>query len=152
MWATSQTLSCPSCRSPLNYTCWLVSCVPFTYIKTSTTWTALVWLTYGASCMKSTRKALIFHLVTITRHTFQSNCTQAFYKQQRRSSLQYVVACKLWGICVLVRDFFICDHVWSCGVSSWGFLIDCKHLSGNCLFYKRLKALSLSFNWNLVWF
>lgn len=144
--------NCPHIHFLDMYTCWLMSCVPLNKHCVDTP----VRLTYGESCMKvptyfssSTR-----WLSTPKQGTlpFQPNCTQAFYKQQKGSPLQYVVTCKLWGICVLVRDFFICDHVWSCGVSSWGFLIDCKHLSGNCLLYKRLKALSLSFNWNLVWF
>lgn len=56
------------------------------------------------------------------------------------------MACKLCGICVLVRGFFICDHVWSCGVSSCGFLIDCKHLTGNSLFYKWVKRTFLIFS------
>lgn len=64
----------------------------------------------------------------------------------RRSALQYVAACKLCGICVLVRDFFIRDHVWSCGVSSCGLLIDCKHLTGNSLFYKSVKRTVLIFS------
>lgn len=85
-----------------------------------------------------------------TQHTLIFNQTvhKHFNEQQKRSPLHDVVACKLCGIRILVRDFFICDHVWSCGVS--GFLIDCKHLSGNCLFYKHVEALSLSFNKNLV--
>lgn len=67
------------------------------------------------------------------------------WKGQR--SLLWLVNCvefaSWWG------DFFIRDHVWSCGVKSCGFLIDCKHLSGNCLFHKRLRALSLSRNHSL---
>lgn len=66
-------------------------------------------------------------------------CLHISNMRQKRSQPQYVVACKLCGICILVRDFFICDHVWSCGVSNCGLLIDCKHLSGNCLFYKCFK-------------
>lgn len=62
-----------------------------------------------------------------------------FNEQQKRSPLQYVMACKLCGTCILVRDFFLRDHVWLCGVSSWGFLIDCKRLSGNCLSISVLK-------------
>lgn len=31
-------------------------------------------------------------------------------------------------------NIFLCDHVWSCRVTSSGFLIDCKHLPGHCLF------------------
>lgn len=67
----------------------------------------------------------------------------------RRSALQHVAACKLCGICVLVRDFFIRDHVWSCGVSSCGLLIDCKHLTGNSLFYKSVKRAVLIFSQEL---
>lgn len=59
--------------------------------------------------------------------------TNILNEPQRMSTLWYIVACKQIGICILVRDFFIYDHVWSCGVSSCSFLIDCKHLSGNCL-------------------
>lgn len=85
--------------------------------------------------------ALIIH---IHRH-FIYFLFMSSWKGQR--SLLWLVNCVefvSWS-----GNFFICDHVWSCGVKSCCFLIDCKHLSGNCLFHKRLKVLSLSRSHNL---
>ena len=69
--------------------------------------------------------------------SYQTNILMSCSKGQHYSV--HVVAGRLKGICILVRDFFLCDHVWSCGVSSCGFLIHCKRLSGICLSLSVLK-------------
>lgn len=70
-----------------------------------------------------------------------ATCTKKLSKTlHKRSSLQHVVAHKLWGISILVGDLFICDHVWSSGKRSCSFLIDCKRLTGKCLSICALKC------------